>query len=228
MALGHHQQGGNVQLLQSLGGLLLAHGQDDQVGLGGQAGLQVEGLGGAHVGQLNELGGGQGVDGPLRGLGLNAHKALGEPQGDAGRGGDVVAADDALRLGSDGDLPAGHVSDGHGVDGLRRHRLGGGGRGLRGLGDLDGGRGGGVGGGGGAGRQRQGQHAGEQDGKGLSQFLSLLLLSRYFSTVFPCVNGILHPGQVEGGDESLGGREQLLGIAVQFQGGQVLLRRALL
>ena len=120
LVLGIHQQNGETQFLQRGNGVLQLDGQDHQIRLQSGAALQIELLGGAHVGQVDQLGSAETVDGALVGLGLDAHQLVLLIQSDQQAGGDIVAADNALRLGLNGHGAAGLVGDGDGEGGSGR------------------------------------------------------------------------------------------------------------
>src|SRR5699024_3257333 len=164
-------QGRDAHFSQGVGAVLQLEGQDDQIRLQRQAALQVELLGGAHTGQVQQLGGAAGVDGPAVRLGLDAYQLVLQPQGDEQAGGNVIAADQRLGLGLEGHFPPRLVGQGQGGGGLgrfagRRSRAG------RSAGS------GGAAGGRAAGGQVQGQRPRQHQRKDSVLFHDSLLLAR--------------------------------------------------
>ena len=112
MAFRQDQQGGNAHLGKGLGGVLLLHGQDNEIGVGIDAGFQIKSLGRADIGQVDKGGRRQLVNGALGGFILDADHLIGKSQRDAGGGGNVVAGNDALGLFLQGNFAAGHIRHG--------------------------------------------------------------------------------------------------------------------
>ena len=122
MAFRQDQQGGNAHLGKGLGSVLLLHGQDNEIGVGIDAGFQVKSLGGADIGQVDKGGSRQLVNGALGGFILDADHLIGKSQCDAGRGGNVVAGNNALGLFLQGNFTTSHIRYGK--------RIGNGGSGI--------------------------------------------------------------------------------------------------